>query len=185
MPSADRQPAFEAALSNEVYAAAWGYACRLCAPGGTGARADAEDLLQEALIRAYQRFAQLREAAKFKGWLLCIMRRCFLDRHRRAGRRIGELGLEAYELAAPEADATPYAGPVRLALGRLPGAQRELLTLFYVEGLSLEETGQVTGLSARVVRQRLYRAREGLRRALAECGMPHPQDTVAPCQQKG
>jgi DNA-directed RNA polymerase specialized sigma24 family protein len=53
------------------------------------------------------------------------------------------------------------------ALSQLPWAQKELLSLFYLEGLSLNETGQVLRLAPRVVRKRLFRARKALRRRTA------------------
>ena len=62
----------------------------------------------------------------------------------------------------------PLAEPIAEALARLPHAQREILSLFYLDGLNLEETGWVLGITPQVASQRLYRARRSLRRLLPE-----------------
>jgi RNA polymerase sigma factor (sigma-70 family) len=165
MPNPEDRRRFETALSEEVYRSAWGYACRLCTAGGVLLRADAEDLLQEALLRAYQRHAQLRDAARFKGWLFSIVRTTHLDRLRRNGHPAAEL--DELTLCMPEIPADPMAELMLAAMSQLPAAQRELLSLFYVEGLNLEETGQVLRITPRIVRQRLFRARNALRRKAA------------------
>jgi RNA polymerase sigma-70 factor (ECF subfamily) len=149
---------FERALTNEIYQAAWRYALRL-----SGQRENAEDLLQESLAKAYLQFARLRDPAKFKGWLLSIVRTVSIDRHRRERAR-PPVTAELPSLAAAAAD--PLARDVAEALARLPQPQHELLSLFYLDGLSLKETGQVLGVKPRAVRQRLYRARQALRRRL-------------------
>lgn len=145
------------ALTPEAYGAAWRHCCRLCA-----SREDAEDLLQDSLAHALSRWGQLRDPAALTAWLLRIVRTRWL-----AARRRGKLPLapEAEPLARLEA-ADPRAEATLEALGRLPREQRELLVLFYVEGLSLAECGAALGLSATVVRHRLHRARGVLRRRL-------------------
>ena len=82
MPEPGKQERFSQALSEAVYTAAWRFCCRL-----STCREDAEDLLQEALAKACERFDQLRDQDKFKGWLLCIVRRCYLMQLRALRRR--------------------------------------------------------------------------------------------------
>lgn len=164
MTDETRRAQFEQALSDEVYGAAWRYACRLCTAGGVVRRDDAEDLLQESLVHAFQRLHQLRDAASFKGWLLSIMRTRFITRHRRE--RLLPATLEWPEALPAAVEADPLVEEALAALSRLPASQRELLSLFYIDGLNLHETGQVAGLAPRVVRQRLHRARAALRREL-------------------
>lgn len=157
----DSRSQFEAALDAEVYGCAWRYAWRLAAAGRGGCREEAEDLLQEALTHAWRQFGQLRDRSQFKPWLLSIVRTRFLDRLRTQRRRpqvAGEL-TDQWTADAPD----PALDGVHAALAQLPPGERELLTLFYCEGLSLAATGMALGLSARVVRQRLYRARQALR----------------------
>lgn len=187
MPETDRRRLFEAALSEEIYRCAWGYTCRLCTGGGVLRHADAEDLLQEALLRAYQRFHQLREKARFKGWLLCIVRTVFLDRLRRLGQPAHNLDELLEELPDRESSwhHDPQAELMQVALSQLRPAQRELLSLFYLEGLSLEETGQVLGIAPRIVRQRLFRAREALRQQCAALEAPYGINPSTPHAKEG
>jgi RNA polymerase sigma-70 factor (ECF subfamily) len=152
---------FEAALTAEIYGMAWRYAWRLAAAGRGGCREEAEDLLQEALTHAWRQFGQLRERSQFKAWLLSIVRTRHLDRLRAQRRRPQVIGEPPPELRGADHDSP--ATEIGAALALLPAGERELLTLFYCEGLSLEETGLTLKLSARVVRQRLYRARQALR----------------------
>jgi RNA polymerase sigma-70 factor (ECF subfamily) len=158
----DLRSQFDAALTAEIYGMAWRYAWRLAAAGRGGCREEAEDLLQEALAQAWRQFGQLRDRSNFKAWLLAIIRTRQLDRLRRQRRRPQIDGPPPDDQAvstSPEAETGIWA-----ALRLLTAGEQELLTLFYCEGLSLAETGLALGLNARVVRQRLYRARTGLRR---------------------
>lgn len=164
VPEMDRTQ-FEAALTTEVYTAAWRYAWRLAAGGRGGCQQDAEDLLQEALAQAWRQFGQLRDRGQFKAWLLSIIRTRYLNQLRMARRRPRVEGEPAAELRSGAEEQDLLQLEARAALSRIPEPERELLSLFYLEGLSLEATGVVVGLSARVVRQRLYRARQSLRRA--------------------
>jgi RNA polymerase sigma-70 factor (ECF subfamily) len=156
------QQQFERLLNNEAYEAAWRYACRLCQ-----AREDAEDLLQESLARAFTRMAHLREPERFRGWLLSIVRSCFLNRYAKRKREKQALSYW-HEYCGAHAFEDPLSLELADALARLPDAQSELLGLFYLQGLSLEETGQVLGISSIAVRQRLFRARSALRRQVSD-----------------
>lgn len=163
----DLRTQFEVALSEEVYASAWRYAWRLAAAGRGGCHQDAEDLLQEALTQAWRQFGQLRDVGQFKAWLLAIVRTRFLNRLRSSRRRPQADSDLPADLASPQQlEANDQELAARAALAMLQPAERELLELFYLEQLSLEETGIALGVSARVVRQRLYRARQNMRRIL-------------------
>ena len=157
MTAVKNQQRFETLLTSEVYQRAWGYCLRLCRN-----REDAEDLLQESLIRSYTRLRQLRDEGRFRAWLLSIVRRQFLDRYRRERLR-PPVQSELPPQAPPE---DPLVAHIAETLAQLPAPQRELIGLFYTDGLSLKETGQVLGIRPQVVRQRLYRARQALRRLL-------------------
>jgi RNA polymerase sigma-70 factor (ECF subfamily) len=149
---------FEQLLDSECYACAWGYARRLSEQGG-GTRHDAEDLLQEALAHAWRGLPGLRDAGRFKPWLFAIIRRRYLTRRSRQ-RPLQALD-ELPALPGPEAD--PLQRELLEALARLPEAPRELLSLFYLHGLSMQETAEVLGLAPGAVHMRLARARERLR----------------------
>lgn len=150
---------FETCLTDEVYRAAWRYASHLAA-----SPAAAEDLLQDSLAHAFRHFSQLRQLETFRGWLLSIIRSQHILVWRKQRRRPAEFELKSLDHGGQTALAA--ASPVAEALRQLPCSQREILSLFYIEGLSLKETGRVLGLSARAVKQRLFRARAALRRQL-------------------
>ncbi|MCC7479106.1 sigma-70 family RNA polymerase sigma factor [bacterium] len=164
------QPDFEQLLSEEVYQAAWGFCCRL-----SRSREDAQDLLQEGLLRAWRSLSQLREPCLFKPWLFTLLRRLHLSRSRRAQLPLAESWLFR-QSAGLERD--QFSQRLAEAMGRLPQAQRELLSLAYLDGLSLEELGALLRISPQSASQRLYRAREALRRSYARLGGPEPVPEV-------
>lgn len=162
---------FEELLSEETYALAWRHCCSLCP-----SRADAEDLLQEALYQALQRIEQLRNPAAFRSWLLAIIRRRFLNKQRHTQREhsainhLGQAQADTNGFAAPQA-AEAVTAEQELALLALAGmqeSQRSMLSLFYSEGLSMQEIARCFGLSALVVQGRLARARAAFKRRMLE-----------------
>ena len=158
---------FEHVLTPAIMNLAWRYSCRLCRT-----REDAEDLLQEALAHALLRFSQLRDLARFKSWLMSIVRTQFLMQQRRntaekftVNDREQDVGSTLVDLAVgPNAD--PLADIAAVSLSQLPAEQREILSLFYLDGLNLQEAAEVLGISTGAVRSRLYRARAAMRREL-------------------
>ena len=152
------QRRFEQALDDGAYSSAWRYACRLC-----NTREDAEDLLQDSLARACQSYGQLRVPDSFRGWLLSIVRNCHLMQLRTQHRRIQPVPDYPAVTAAGAGVSDPFAEEVLDALAGLNAVERELLTLFYIEGLSMAEVAQVTGLRAGPLRQRMLRARRALK----------------------
>jgi len=154
---------FEALLCDEVYQAAWRFAYRL-----SPSREEAEDLLQETLSRAYARLGQLRDPAAFKPWLFAILRNAAgrqAARLRLLSRR--EIGLETEVHAVPALPGVEgLSFELAAALAAVPAQQREVLLLHYLDGLSLAELGVTLGCGERAAKQRLYRARSGLRRLL-------------------
>jgi len=158
---------FEYVLTPAIMDVAWRYCCRLCKT-----REDAEDLLQESLAHGLARFGQLRDLSRFKSWLMSIVRTQFLMQRRRNTAekftiydREQDIGCSLADLAA-SAEADPLADIVAVSMSRLAAEQREILSLFYLDGLSLEESGRVLGISTGAVRSRLYRARGAMRREL-------------------
>ncbi|MBN2082748.1 RNA polymerase sigma factor [bacterium] len=160
---------FDACLAEHVYQAAWRYAWQLCRVAE-----DAEDLLQEALAHAWLSFPQLRDPARFKGWLLRIVRTRFLMRKRRGG--IETTDSDPADWAGTKGQhpaADPYGGlPPELATAvlDLAPALREVVELFYLHSLSSVEIGAVLSIRPAAVKVRLHRARLVLSRALAPGG---------------
>lgn len=127
-------------------------------------REDAEDVVMEVFAAAFRDFDRVRSAANQRAWLLTIARKKAADSHRRHYRR-AELPLTD---APPAPPTTPSALHLAAheALGRLPDHQREVLTLKYVNGLSIEEIGRVMRRSTAATNSLLQRARQCLRDAL-------------------
>src|SRR3984893_2609789 len=131
--------------------------------------ADAEDVAQEALLRAYRRFDRLRDAQRFRGWLVRIVFRLALDRARSAKRR----ELRETEWAAPSRRAAPptaedlaasseFQAHFDRAMDGLPEKLRLVLLLSAMEGHTLEEVAAMLGLPVGTVKSRLFVGRKKL-----------------------
>src|SRR5229473_391590 len=101
--------------------------------------ADAEDVAQEALLRAYRQFDRLRDRSRFRGWLVRIAFRLALDRLRSAKRR--------------EQRDTLWSQPEQLRL---------VLLLAAMEGHTIDEIAGMLGISTGTVKSRIFLARKQL-----------------------
>ena len=131
--------------------------------------ADAEDVAQEALLRAYRRFDGLRDAQRFRGWLVRIVFRLALDRARSAKRR----EVRETEWAQPARRPAPataeelaasseFQAHFDRALDALPDKLRLVLLLAAMEGHTLEEVAAMLGLPIGTVKSRLFAGRKKL-----------------------
>ena len=131
---------------------------------------DAEDLIGDTMLAAYERFEQVRDEKAFLSYLFTIAVR--VHRQKKWRRRLfGPYDEEkASELpsrgTAPDVSADIQI--LRKALARLPEKQREAVVLFELSGLSLEEIREVQGGSLSGVKSRLTRGREKLAELLLE-----------------
>lgn len=145
---------------------------------------DAEDAMQEALIRTYRHVARLRDPAAFRPWLYRTVRNaCLMERRKRAGEpaRLQSLdegvsrpgGALQTDVVSPDrtpeelAENATLRRQIRAAMGSLPASYREIVFLREMEGLSTREVADVMGISEANVKQRLHRARVKLQEALA------------------
>jgi RNA polymerase sigma-70 factor (ECF subfamily) len=130
-------------------------------------RSVAEDVVQEALLRAWRSRDSLTEVGAAKPWLLTIIRRehaRLYERRRHVTVPVDELiGSESPELAAVEEQETL---DVRRAIFALEDDYREPLVMQVLMGLSTQEIADQLGLTQSAVLTRLFRARQKLRRAL-------------------
>ncbi|MGE0040711.1 MAG: RNA polymerase sigma factor [Vicinamibacterales bacterium] len=145
---------------------------------------DAEDVMQEALLKTYRHLGRIRQPEFFRTWLYRTVRNaCLMKRRLRVSepRRLASLD---DLLPARDGDGRPIdpidPGPdpeevlgnarlrrqIRAALGRLPGQFRLVVFLREMEGLSTREVADVMGISEANVKTRLHRARLALRREL-------------------
>lgn len=135
---------------------------------------DAEDLVQETLARAYPRLSELERLERPRSWLARVMYRLFVDGTRRHEHR----KVVPLESAAAEHLASDEPGPEELAerarnaervaqvWGRLDREKRVLLALHDIEGYTLAEIMQMTGLKEGTLKSRLHRSRVVLGRLL-------------------
>ena len=139
-----------------------------------GSDADAEDVLQETYVRAYTKLGQFRFEAPFATWLAKI---CFRQALRVRRKRASEPSADS-EGPAP-ATATPLSellsAEVRVhtnvAIDALPLAQRAVITLRLVEGLSTRETAVTLRMSESAVKVNLLRARRAVVASLQRRGI--------------
>jgi RNA polymerase sigma-70 factor (ECF subfamily) len=158
-------------LANENKDAVYRQMLRVC-----GNHADAEDVLMEALLKAYRGLGQLREAAAFRAWLGQIARRlCWQLKEREAMAPL--LQLSAMEDVGVELASKSEALDVELArqemktllwraIGELPEDAREVYVLRDVEDLSGEEVSKKLGIGLPAMKSRLHRARAAVRERL-------------------
>ena len=131
---------------------------------------DAEDVMQDALLRTYRHVRAIKDPGAFRTWLYTTVRNaCLMKRRRRAGEPAQFAPVDAAETRPrpEERMADVWIGRrLHAALAKLPPSYRSIVVLREVEGLSTKEVASVTGLSEANVKQRLHRARSMLRRAL-------------------
>ena len=131
----------------------------------------ADDLVQEALSKAWPQRAQLRDEAALKAWLVSIMNHCWMD-HLRKRRDFDDVEDWQDELVSgadsPEVccERERLVSCVRAAVARLPLAQRQVLTLVDLEEFGYAEVASILDIPVGTVMSRLSRARAHLKNLL-------------------
>jgi RNA polymerase sigma-70 factor (ECF subfamily) len=127
---------------------------------------DAEDLVQDALVRAYEKRDSFRPGRALRPWLLSILHNAFIDglRNRRAeARRIARAAEVAVKEAPPAQDHAVRLAELREAFMALPEEQRAALHLVALEGLGYQQAADTLGIPIGTLMSRLSRARASLR----------------------
>lgn len=132
---------------------------------------EAEDLVQEALLRAYLSLTQLREPARFGAWLCGITINLAKMRLRR-GALQARVPVEPEVSSAASEDEWELLDKVRDALEVLSPGQRDAVLMHYIDGLSCDEIAGLLGSSPGAIRVRLHRARRQLREQLVSLAPP-------------
>ena len=127
----------------------------------------AEDILQEALTRAWRNWNHVKDEAARRSWMYAIVRNEFYRDARKASRGEEEIDDAALAEIADERDFTRGI-EVRQLLERLPAQFIEPLVLQNLAGLSCEEVAQVLGVSVGAAMTRISRARTALRDLMRE-----------------
>ena len=150
----------------------------------TGNPSDAEDLAQDAFIRAYHSLGSFKGDSSFTKWLYRLTTNVCIDHLRREKRRdIGSLTYQdeagtVQELEVPDMRFTPEPALERReveegisrGLKSLSAEHREILIMREIEGLSYEEIGAILGLTPGTVKSRISRARLNLSKFLLATG---------------
>lgn len=134
---------------------------------------DAEDLVQEVCARAYPRLQEIEALEDPRGWLICVLRRLFIDQTRRYERKhVSSYDEEPMILVSDQPDPLELAvraddeQRLERAWKYLEAEQRTLLALHDIEGYSLAELNKITGVKEGTLKSRLHRARIRLGRLL-------------------
>jgi RNA polymerase sigma factor (sigma-70 family) len=138
----------------------WTYVRRL-----VGEDEAAKEVVQDVWVRVIRGIGRLRDAAKLRAWLFGIARRTLMDRLRDQYAKPIEVDIDVNELPADTATDGLDGDLQELewALARLPLVEREVLTLFYLDELSLSEVGEALQVPVGTIKSRLFRARQMLR----------------------
>ena len=131
--------------------------------------ADAEDVAQEALLRAYRSFDRLRDRNRFRAWLVRISFRLALDRLRSAKRREQHDVLWSQPVYQPPAvtaedlaASSEFQEHLDRALRELPEKLRLVLLLAAIKGHTIDEIASLLGIPAGTVKSRIFVARKQL-----------------------
>lgn len=157
MTDADRFDAFYNATSQRLFRQMYAM---------TGNRADAQECTQEAYARAWQRWAQVRDAQNPEAWLRTVAWRIAANRWRRAKTAANAVA----KLGAPEHSPPPSADHVAIveALRHIPAKQRQAIVLYHFTGLAVDEIAAEVGAPAGTIKARLSRGRAALAELLGD-----------------
>ena len=133
----------------------------------------AADAMQDVWLRVLRAMPRLREAKRLRAWLFSIARRTVMDRLRRQYATPETVSVDDVEVSTDDADGDlePDLIVMRDALGRMPFTERDVLVLFYLNELTIEQMVEVLAIPAGTVKSRLFRARRMLRQQLLEMGV--------------
>lgn len=143
------------------------FLCALCG----GDRFMADDIAQEALLKAYLSFTRFEGRSRFGTWLFRIACNCFYDRKKQgASLRGGTFAdLPASEgFSDEESDAGFRYQKLYAAVDELPENEKVAVLLFYMEDKSVKEISDITGMPQVTVRSHLFRARKHLKKFLSD-----------------
>ena len=138
-----------------------GFLLALCC----GNKGDADDLAQDALVKASLSLAGYQDKGKFRSWLFKIAHNTFLN-HKAGCRTMDSIDEARALIGGTEADSSFEHQDLYLALRTLPPKERSAITLYYMNGYSIKEIATITDASQDAVKQQLSRGRDKLKARL-------------------
>lgn len=150
--------------------------------------ADAEDLVQETMLKAYRFFDKFEEGTNCKAWLFKIMTNIFINNYRSQAKAPQSVAVDdlddgfLYGQLAKNTGATDpekeffskiFDDDVKGAISELPDDFRLVVVLSFLEGFAYQEIADITGLQIGTVKSRLHRGRKLLQKALFDYAQRH------------
>jgi RNA polymerase sigma-70 factor, ECF subfamily len=135
-----------------------------------GSRADADDMLQEVWLRIHRVRHTYRPGAPLLPWVYAIAHRVRVDNYRKRRRTAREIGVDVLPDQPDREHAAPNGSQFSDLLAFLPEAQREVVSMLKVEGLSIEEIARATLSTPGAVKQKAHRAYTRIRSILEARG---------------
>jgi RNA polymerase sigma-70 factor (ECF subfamily) len=136
----------------------------------TGNEHDAEDVVQEAFLKAHRQLKHFESRSRFGTWVHRITANCAYDLLRKRARRQEEPEAPLLTSDDPSPERIVFSGEVKLrlkgAMARLSPSERSAFLLRHHEGLSIEEIGEVLGVEKSSAKQTIFRAVRKMRAAL-------------------
>ena len=134
-----------------------GFLLTLCC----GNKGDADDLAQDALVKAYLSSAGYQDKGRFRSWLFKIAHNTFLN-HKASCRTMESIDEARTLISNTTADVSFEHQDLYLALRTLPAKERSAITLFYLNGFNIKEIAAITETSEDAVKKQLSRGRNKL-----------------------
>ena len=133
-----------------------------------GADDVADDLAQDVWLRVLRGLPRLKEPARIRAWIFGIARRVLMDRLRAkyVAPAEADVNLDTLQHGGDDDELRQRIDDVEVALASLPTLEREVLTLFYLDDLSLVDIASIADVPVGTVKSRLFRARRLLRAAM-------------------
>lgn len=134
----------------------------------------AEDLVQETLVKAWEKQKSFQPGTNIRAWLFTILRNTYYSELRKRKREVEDVdGKMTAELSVKASqDGHMAVRDLRTALEQLNPEQREALILVGASGFSYEEAGEICGVAAGTVKSRVSRARQKLQDLLSDKQTP-------------
>ena len=130
-----------------------------------GNKEEADDIAQDALVKAYLSSAGYQEKGRFRLWLFKIAHNTFLN-HKASCRTTESIDEARTLISNTAADASFEHQDLYLALRTLPPKERSAITLFYLNGYNIKEIAAITEASEDAVKKQLSRGRDQLKEKL-------------------
>jgi RNA polymerase sigma-70 factor (ECF subfamily) len=140
--------------------------------------ADAEDLLQKALVRAMERADQLNDPSRASAWFYRILRNTIADHHAEWARQNAKLHVLAADVEEAEPEDVAMCACSLGLMGDMRQDYRDVIQRVDVDGESIDDVSKTLGITTNNATVRLHRARQALKTAVVDhCGTT----SVAPC----